>query len=87
MSLFCRAVCPVLPISDDFYQAKGTRAKQKNFLKKSRKLGATYFVPGVSGKRLNPDVGSKNKQPGFARLRIAKQPHLPRRGAEGRSQT
>lgn len=52
---------------------------------KSRKLGTTYFVQDANGKNLNPDLGSKNKRPDFPRLQIAKQLHLPQKGAEVKS--
>lgn len=51
---------------------------------KSKKLETTYFVQDANGKNLNPDLGSKNKRPDFPRPQIAKQLHLPQKGAEVR---
>lgn len=61
-----------------------TKRKAPAGSQKSNKLGATCFVWDANGKNLNPDLGSKNKWPDFPRLRIAKQPRLPRKGAQVR---
>lgn len=86
-SFFLRAHCPPLPIFTDLCKTKGTCAKPR----KQKKLRATYFIQDANGEDLNPDLGSKNKRPGFSffsffpRLCITKQPCLPRQGAEVRA--
>lgn len=61
-----------------------TKRKAPAGSQKSNRLGATCFIWDANGKNLNPDLGSKNKWPDFPRLRIAKQPRLPRKGAQVR---